>query len=220
MPAKSMVSLREYREKTIAVLSEHFAQGSLELDEYEERVSLAHRAATVAEVDKLVEDLPALASEPKPTPSVALVPEAGVKEKQSVVAILGGAVRQGSWSSAKQLRVVAVLGGSVLDFREARLRAGTTDVKVTAVMGGVQIIVPPGLAVETGGVAILGGFEHMERVPDVPDPERPVLNVQGFCFMGGVSIETRLPGETEGDARRRRRKERKERRRLTDGRSS
>jgi hypothetical protein len=43
--------------------------------------------------------------------------------------------------------------------------------------------------------------------------------------MGGVSIETRLHGEGEGDARRRRRKERKqgrrltrEQRRLTDGR--
>jgi hypothetical protein len=106
----------------------------------------------------------------------------------------------------------------VLDFREARLPPGETHVSVFILMGGVQIIVPPELAVETSGMAIMGGFEHLERAPAVADPERPVLRVTGFAMMGGVAVETRLAGESERDARRRRRKELKEQKRLGDGR--
>jgi hypothetical protein len=102
------------------------------------------------------------------------------------------------------------MGGAVLDFREARLPPGTTEVTVFALMGGAQIIVPPGLAVEMDGSAFMGGFEHMERAPAEADPERPVLRVSGFVLMGGVAVETRLPGEGERDARRRRRRERKQ----------
>jgi hypothetical protein len=58
----------------------------------------------------------------------------------------------------------------------------------------------------------------MERHAVEPDPDRPVLVVKGFAMMGGVHIETRLVGETAGDAQRRRRRERKERKLLRDGR--
>ena len=77
-------------------------------------------------------------------------------------------------------------------------------------MGGVQIIVPPGLAVEVNGTAIMGGFDHLERAPPTPDPDRPVLSISGFAMMGGVHIETRLPGEDERGSRRRQRRERRE----------
>ena len=59
----------------------------------------------------------------------------------------------------------------------------------------------------------MGGFDHMERQPPVADPERPVLRVHGVAIMGGVSVETRLPGESGHQARRRERRERKDRER-------
>jgi hypothetical protein len=101
------------------------------------------------------------------------------------------------------------MGGIVLDFREARLLPGVTDVHVVAVLGGAQVIVPPGLAVEVSGTAVLGGFGHVERVPVQVDPDQPVLRVRGLAVLGGVAVETRLPGETETDAHRRRRGDRR-----------
>jgi hypothetical protein len=88
-----------------------------------------------------------------------------------------------------------------------------TEVHIFSLMGGVNVVVPPTLAVEMEGAAIMGGFEQTERAPAQLDPERPLLRVTGFALMGGVQIETRLPGESEQDARRRRRRERKELRR-------
>ncbi|MFO0575383.1 MAG: LiaF-related protein [Polyangia bacterium] len=102
-----------------------------------------------------------------------------------------------------------MLGGIELDFREASLGPGVTEVHITAVLGGVSLIVPPQLAVEMDGTAIMGGFEHSERAPVQLDPERPVLRVHGLALWGGVAIETRLPGETELEAHKRRHEQRR-----------
>ena len=183
------------------------------------------QAGPPAEGAKVRDDLPgrAQAANPPvpsaaPAASKAMVPASQVRERQSVVAIFGGAERRGAWLSPRHLRVVAVMGGVELDFREARLPPGVTDVSIFSFMGGVEVVVPPELAVESNGVAIMGGFEHLDRAPVETDGEQPVLRVHGFVMMGGFSIETRLPGETSGDARRRRRNERKEQGRLLSGR--
>jgi hypothetical protein len=209
----ALVSVRDARERTIATLSQLFADDVLDVDEFDRRVSLVHRAGSVAEIEAVTADLPVAgnAAAAAPKPSTALVPARDVRASQTIVSILGGANREGAWTCPRKLRVIAVMGGSVLDFREARLPAGETEVSVFILMGGVHIIVPPELAVATSGMAVMGGFEHLERAPLEPDAERPMLRVTGFAMMGGVAVETRLAGESERDARRRRKRERTQR---------
>lgn len=84
---------------------------------------------------------------------------------------------------------------------------------VLAVMGGVEIIVPPDMAVEVDGMALLGGFDHQTNAPLRSNPELPTLRVRGLALMGGVEVKVRLPGESSREARSRRRLERKSRRR-------
>jgi hypothetical protein len=206
---KSLVALRDRREQVIARLSDAFASDLLELEEFDKRLALAHRAESVAELEPLVADLE------QARPTTALVPAktaapGRVRDRATVVAIMGGATRRGSWIPARKLRVLTAMGGAELDFRDAVFAPGVTEVAIFTMMGGVNVIVPPSLAVEMDGIAIMGGFEQAERAPVHLDPDRPLLRVSGFAFMGGVHIETRLPGESERDARRRRRRERKE----------
>jgi hypothetical protein len=206
-----LVSVRDARERTISMLSELFAADELDLDEFERRVGLAHTLSTVAEIEGVVKDLRPVppAAAPAPTPQTALVPIGDVKRKSTIVAVMSAAERKGTWQVAQHMRIVSVMGAADLDFREARLPPGVTEVTIIAVMGAAHIIVPPTLAVEIGGGAILGGFDHVDRAPVQPDPGAPLLRITGFACMGGVDVETRLVGETAGDARRRRRKERK-----------
>ena len=84
-----------------------------------------------------------------------MVPAELVKERQWIVAVWSGPKRAGPWTPARRTVVTAVQGGAELDFREARLGPGVTEVTALAFMGGVDIIVPPGLQVEvwTGAVA-------------------------------------------------------------------
>ena len=126
-------------------------------------------------------------------PQVAIATR--VHEAKRVLTICSGTQRQGTWRVPKKLRVVTVMGGTDLDFREAEFGPGVTEVKVTIVMGGIAIIVPPHLQVECDGGGILGLFEGMERSAGRQDPGAPLLRITGVAVMGALEISTRLPGE-------------------------
>lgn len=204
------------RDSVVDALSEAFAQDLLSVEEFERRVEQAHRAETPTELRALLEDIPRQAPLPATrdqTPArgvPAHVPEQGV-----VVGFLGGGVRKGRWHPARYNYAIGVLGGADLDFRDCDLPP-VTDVRCFAVMGGVDVVVPPDVIVETSGVGILGGFDHVAETDEAP-PGAPVIRITGLAFMGGVSVNVRRPGESAGDAKRRRRLERKERRRLGGG---
>ncbi len=196
-----LVALRDRRDDVIAALSTHFTNDTLALDEFERRVGLAHHAESIAELDALLSDL-----EPAPTAakSRALVPKADASETaiathefgtRRVLTILSSAQRKGTWRVPRTLPVVTVLGGVDLDFREAEFGPGVTEVKVTNVLGGIAIIVPPHLQVVCDGAAILSDFEGMERRAGEPDPDAPLLRISGVAILGSVEISTRLVGE-------------------------
>ena len=122
---------------------------------------------------------------------------------------------------------------------------GVTEVNIFAIMGGAQIIVPPGVHVDMsgfalmggfgqsgyappptdpnatvlriGGFALMGGFGQTGSAPLPTDPNAPVLRIGGFALMGGVEVNIRYPGERPRDARDREKLERKERKRLSGG---
>jgi hypothetical protein len=90
---------------------------------------------------------------------------------------------------------------------------GVTDLQVYTIWGGVDIIVPPGMNVESHGIALMGAFEHVGDSVHDPDPHAPTLRITGVALMAGVEITVRHAGETARDARRRRKLERREQRR-------
>jgi hypothetical protein len=197
------------RDQIIGRLGDAFANDLLDVDEFERRVTVAHQSDSGQEIDALVADLPAPAKAPTAAPTRELVPQREVKPKGMVFAAMGGVERRGSWIVPRQLNVMTVMGGATLDFRDARLPEGEVEIRVGTLMGGVEIIVPPTLAVESNGAAIMGGFEHVDRAPVAIEPGSTVLRISGFAMMGGVSIEMRLPGESSRQARRRRKRERR-----------
>ena len=229
MTTASGGDLGSTRQKAIDALCEHFANDALSVDEFERRVDQAHKAESLDEITRLLADLPSgdLPVRREEAPGTAIerprasVPASRVKERGVMLAALGGVERKGRWSPARQNYSFSVMGGMVLDFREALLPPGETEVWIFAAMGGVEIVVPPGLPVECDGCALLGGFDYGEEAVVAPDPETPLLRIRGFCLMGGVEVSTRHPGETAREAKRRRRSERKqrklERKQLRDG---
>jgi hypothetical protein len=191
-------------------------------------VDLAHRVDTVQGLRDLVADLPVLGTSgvvtpkeatPAPMPRVrghAVQPDL-VRDSQVLVGVLSGAARKGNWISPRHLWSIAVMGGVDLDFREARLGPGVCELSAFAFMGGVKIIFPPDLQVESDGIGILGGFECSDEVRAGHDPNAPILRINGLAMMGGVEVKVREPGETALDAWRRRKSARRERRRQRRG---
>lgn len=220
-PTPVPVPLEQTRESVIQQLCQHFAHDNLTADALEERLDRAHRAATLDELRSLVSDLPVVAADATLAPgartSASPATGAHVSERQIIIGIMGGAEKKGVWTPAKQIFVVAMMGGAHLDFREARFGPGVTEVIVFAVMGGAEIIVPPGVHVDLNGFALMGGFGQTGSAPLPTDPHAPVLRIGGFAMMGGVEVAIRYPGERSKDAREREKLERRERRHLSGG---
>lgn len=214
-PTTSPVALRETRERTIQTLIDHFAQDHLEVTDFEQRLDRAHQATTVADLLSLTSDLPVPASAGGTTAPVtrsatgtatsaprsvgATLPD-GVQRRgnQVIVGIMGGATRRGRWVPAHDNTAVGIMGGVLLDFREAVLPPGETRVHAFAFWGGVSIVVPPGLDVTVNGIGIMGGFDHLGQSAAMPAADAPRLKIDGVALMGGVDVRVRAPGEATG----------------------
>ncbi len=107
----------------------------------------------------------------------------------TVVAVMSGAVRKGQWEPAGRFRVLAIMGGVELDFRDADMLDGTTEVTVLAIMGGCKIVVPPDVAVDVNGSGFMGGFSHLRHRP--PEPDAPLIRIRGLAVMGGVEVKVK-----------------------------
>jgi hypothetical protein len=199
------------RERVVQTLSAHFAQDQLTLTEFEQRLERAYALTSADQLRSLVADLPAVSTFPATreplVPGPSLVPSSEVPARGAIFAVMGGGDRAGSWIVPRQLKIVALMGGAEIDLREARFGPGVTEIEVFVVMGAVEIIVPPGVHVETVGGAFMGGFELHAGDATALSPANPVLRLSGLVIMGGVGTQTRLPGESEKEAKRRRKRE-------------
>jgi hypothetical protein len=82
--------------------------------------------------------------------------------------------------------LTVIVGSLTLDLTQAKLATGA-KLSVTAVLGGCEILVPPGWDVRLGGVPVLGGWDDTtRRGPATPDA--PVLTVRAVAVLAGVEV--------------------------------
>ena len=185
--------IEQVRERVVEALSEHFARDNLSLDELETRMARVYSASTPAEVDSILDGLPALAvGAPVPVQSDSYAPVPKLRER--MIAIMSGIVRRGLWKVPRRLRVITIMGGVELDLRQAELAPGVTEIHAFIFMGGLSVRVPPTVRLETDGVAIMGGFEDRIHEPGVAGPDAPIVRVTGIAIMGGVDAQVKAIG--------------------------
>jgi hypothetical protein len=107
------------------------------------------------------------------------------------VAILSGFERKGRWTVPGRFNCFAFMGGGEIDLREANFADREVVINCVAVMGGMNVIVPPGVEVVVRGIGIMGGFDHREEGRS-GDPGAPRVIITGFAFWGGVGVERKL----------------------------
>lgn len=121
-------------------------------------------------------------------------------ERLNVVTVIHGRVgAAGNWICPTAHTTIAVMGGNVVDLRDALLESGHITITAVTLMGGIEIIVPEGVRVICDGMGLLGGFgsETHKSVTihpsDLPG-DAPLVRVRGLAVMGGVSVVTRARG--------------------------
>src|SRR6266550_9647478 len=75
-----------------------------------------------------------------------------------VVSFLSSNERQGHWELPRRFRALAVLGNVELDLRDAEVGYGVSVIEAVAVLGNIEITIPPEIAVEFDGDSLLGSF--------------------------------------------------------------
>jgi hypothetical protein len=166
------------REAVVERLRAACGEGRLSLEEFGDRVGDAYRARTTAELVPLTVDLPALPAEAPPQ----------LRPTKWVVAVFSGARRSGPWRPSRPTRAVAVMGSCQVDLTGVDLEPDTELVAI-AVFGGIEVLVPDGVAVDLGGFAFLGGRD--DRTSSHSPPGAPIVRVDCRAFMGGVTVRTR-----------------------------
>lgn len=169
------------------LLSDAAASGTLQLNEYEDRLTRAYAAQTYDELDRLSADLPGAVTQGRggmchPAPSTLLL------------AILTGFERRGRWNVPRRLTTFALWGGGVLDLRYADFTSPDVEIRSYSIMGGQTIVVPPEINLDLKGVGVMGSFD--QKVDGEGSPGAPCVRIRGFSVWGSVNVKRRKRTDT------------------------
>jgi hypothetical protein len=168
------------RDRALARLREACVDGRLTLEEFSERVETVLTARTQAEIE------PAVAN-------IAMMRTAPVVERdetKQIIAVMGTAKRKGRWRIGPFTRAIALMGGCLLDLRQAEVTSSEVEITAYAIMGDVKVIVPEGVEVELTGMAVMGDKKY--KVKDArPLPGAPLIRVRAYAVMGDVKVESK-----------------------------
>jgi hypothetical protein len=182
------------RDQVAGVLREALAQGRINADELEERLSRAYAAQTFGDLEPLTSDLP---DEAAAVPVPGGFPVGRSPRFKFSLAIMGGSSRGGNWVVPKRYLAFAIMGGVKIDLRDAAFAERAADIHAVAIMGGVTIIVPEGLPVEVSGLGVMGGVGSSVNGPGVPGAR--LVRVSGLALMGGIGAQRRRRKRSPGD---------------------
>jgi hypothetical protein len=189
----------EDRDRVIEILRVAAGDGRLTAEELDERLDVAFSARTYGELAALTSDLP-VGKQAIAPPDVGQ--PAAPKDVVRLECRSGNVSRVGRWVVPRRIEVRVTSGGCKLDFTEAIIRHRCVQVDAEVRSGNLTIITKPGIAVDTGDVAI-GSGDIKVRAPWGPDvPVSLLITVSGR--VGSGAIVARPPRRSFWDWLRRR----------------
>jgi len=158
------------------VLQAAVGDGVITLTEYDERAALLWQARTRRQVDAALADLP--------DSQVVPARQAGPADTapRRVVAVMSEDTLHGAVAPGQVVQGWALMGKAVVDLRRTDLPDGTR-VQVGALMGEVEVQVPPGTNVHLTGLSVMG-----DRKVRVAPGNGPHLHVNAQALMGSVNV--------------------------------
>lgn len=179
------------RDRIADILREAVAEGRLTPEEHAERVELVYRAKTVGELEPLVSDLPGVGSPSSPGRAAGspFVYEPGVAsaDAEKLVAVFSSATRRGRWRVGGRTHAFALFGTVEIDLTEALFGQRLTVINATSIFGNVEVKVPENITLRGSGTGIFSNFEVVNT--ESPDPEAPVVVVNGYAVFGNVEAK-------------------------------
>lgn len=189
VPAPDQGALRAShadRDHIVELLRVAAGDGRLSSEELDERLDLALRARTYAELAALVTDLPAAGA--ATTPAVGVSPVTPQpKELIRIHLSSGHAARDGRWVVPGKMDLKATSGHITLDFREAVITQPTLRIDAEVRSGHITLITKPGIVVDADDVTVRSGHVKVRAPWGTDVPELLRIDVAGTCGSGHIS---------------------------------
>jgi len=101
-------------------------------------------------------------------------------------AVFGGTNINMAGKEFKGKNLSAVFGAIKLDLREAKIKEDII-INATAVFGGIDILVPDNVVVETKSNSFFGGVSNKKK--SAPKGKVPTIYVNGMALFGGIEVK-------------------------------
>ncbi len=125
-------------------------------------------------------------------------PLAPETSRGGVVSFFSSTEREGPWELPRNFRVLAVFGDVELDLRDAVIGIGISFIEIVAVMGNIDITVPPDVAVESDGDSLFGSFVVKYKGSVTPGAAAGLrmVRITGTAYASSVEITVKGPDES------------------------
>ncbi|MFC4531159.1 DUF1707 SHOCT-like domain-containing protein [Sphaerisporangium dianthi] len=155
-------------------------EGRITLDELDERLERTYAAKTYAELDALIDDLPRM--------PVGTALAASSDEPLVLRTGAGSITQAGQWTVPRRIVGECTWGNLKIDFTGATCPHREVQLNLTCGAGTITVIVPRGWAVVIDDIT--SGMGNMvNKVTSPPEPDRPVLRVNGRVGMGTIKLK-------------------------------
>lgn len=84
--------------------------------------------------------------------------------------------------------VFTVFGGSEIDLSESMMAPEGAKLELTAIFGGIELIVPSDWNVRTKGIPFLGALSNSTHKDYSADVIAPILNINYTAIFGGIEV--------------------------------
>ena len=128
----------------------------------------------------------------------AAYPVATEAAQEGIVSFLSSNEREGRWELPRRFRALAVLGNVELDLRDAVIGIGVSVIEAVAVMGNIEITVPPDVGVESDGDSLLGSFvvKYKGKLTGAEATGLRTVRIVGTAYASSIEICVKGPDES------------------------
>lgn len=199
-PEGRKYGLPKYRTEILEKLNDAFANGFLEMEDYESRVELAHKAVSIEDLQKVVYDFPdsslknRFAEKPQVTHEHKKPININIDLQDTVFTVLGDNTINGVDLPSDNLNVVNILGETNIDLTSENYIKNLFEINVFCMLGSLRIYAPDNIKIKTQMMNILASSEN--SAPETDAKQEKIVTIKGVCLLGDIKIiRNRRPGE-------------------------
>ena len=108
---------------------------------------------------------------------------------KSIAIFSSSKIGESPWRPGKKVWSIAIFGGSEIDFRQAELEEGVTQVTAFSLFGANKIIVPQDIPVTLSGLSIFGAKElKRTQAKEATPTSTKALHVTATSIFGACKV--------------------------------